>query len=257
MISFRDVAGTGGPTAADGTAAVTGSGVIQARLPGHCALAARRSGTAPLHLRAGTWASRPRCEPRAAARAWPSSPPLLRSPGTGTPPACGSSGPHPCGCQSRRWRRLPGPPGAGQAQPGRTGVSAITFIGVPGRPERVDPGQRWSPYAAAPGQGPGKIPLPGAGCTANTAATCSAKHRSADGYSITGTATPPHRARDLGGAEAARRGARPARTAILTCCDRPERDHGPRRSRGGTGARASQHRAGITRRDHRMPGGIR
>ena len=114
--------------------------------------ASHRSGTALPHLRAGTGASRPRCEPRAAVRAGPSSPLPLRSPRTRTPPACGSSGPHPCGCQSLPRRRFPGQPDAAQAQPGRTGFSAITFIGFPGRPEWADPGQRWSPYAAAPGK---------------------------------------------------------------------------------------------------------
>jgi len=142
-------------TAADGTAPVTGSGVIRHGCRIIAPSASHRSGTAPLHLRAGTGASRPRCEPRAAVRAGPSSPPPLRSPRTRTPPACGSSGPHPCGCQSLPRRRFPG---QAQAQPGWTSVSAITFIGFPGRPERVDLGQRRSPYAAAPGQSPGTIP---------------------------------------------------------------------------------------------------
>jgi hypothetical protein len=144
-------------TAADGTAAVTGSWVIRHGCLVIAPSASHSSGTAPPHQRAGTGASRPRCEPRAAARAGPSSPPPLRSPGTRTPPACGSSGPHPCGCQSWPRLRFPGQPDAAQAQPGRTGVSVITFIGFPGVGRNADPGQRWSPYAAAPGQGPGKI----------------------------------------------------------------------------------------------------
>ena len=122
-------------TAADGTAAVSGSGsgsgVTPARLPVIVPAASHRSRTAPPHLRAGTAASRPRCEPRAAARAGPSSPPPLRSPGTRTPPACESSGPHPCGCLSWPRRRFPGPPDTAQAQLGRTGVSVIRFIRFP------------------------------------------------------------------------------------------------------------------------------
>jgi len=125
----------GYPTAADGTATVTGCGVIPAQLPVIALSASHRSGTAPPHPRAGTGAFRPRCEPPAAARAAPTSPPPLRSPGTRTPPARGSSGPHPRDCPSLPLRRIPGQPDGAQAQPGRTGVSAITFIGFLGTPE--------------------------------------------------------------------------------------------------------------------------
>jgi hypothetical protein len=166
--------------------------------------ASHRSGTAPLHLRAGTGAFPPRCEPRAAARAGPSSPPPLRSPRTRTPPACGSSGPHPCGCQSLPRRRFPG---QAQAQPGWTSVSAITFIGFPGRPERVDLGQRRSPYAAAPGQSPGTIPS----CPMLVALKMLLQIAARNIGQLTDIEpSPPYRAGDPGSVEAVRRAARPA-----------------------------------------------
>ena len=120
--------------------------------------ASHRSGTAPPHLRAGTGASRPRCELRAVARAAPTSPPPLRSPGTRTPPAYGSSGPHPCGCRSLPRRVVPQRltwPGCSPA--GRVSAPSCSSGSLVDRNELIRD-SAGHPHAATPGQGPGAIP---------------------------------------------------------------------------------------------------
>lgn len=150
-------------------------------------------GTAPRHPRAGTAASRPRYAPPAAARAAPSSPPSLRSPRRPTPPACASSDLHPCERRPLPPRPIPRQRDAAQAQPSRTRVLASSHSsGSLESRNELDPGQRWSPSAAVPGQGAGQdTERPDAGCSRSIAANCSAKHRSVDRYLNRRLATPP------------------------------------------------------------------
>jgi hypothetical protein len=140
------------------TAAVTGSGVIQARLPGHRTLcltplrnsastSARRYRGLPASLR--TSGSRPRrAQLATAAEVTPNKDAtclrVIRSSLMGLPAIAVAAIPRAVGRG----------PSAGRPD----GCRRYHVHRVPGRPERIDPGQRWSPHAAAPGQGPGKIP---------------------------------------------------------------------------------------------------
>ena len=100
--------------------------------------ASYRCGTASPHPSAGTGAGRPRCEPPAAAPGAPTMPPRPKSPGTTTPPACGSSGPHV------------------HSQAGQTPAPSCSSRSPTGRNE-LTPGQHRSSCLAAPGQRPGAI----------------------------------------------------------------------------------------------------
>ena len=95
-------------------------------------------GTASPHPSAGT-GGRPRREPQAAARAAPTTPPRPKSPGTTTPPACGSSGPHV------------------HSQAGQAPAPSSCSSGSPAGRNELTPGQRRSSCLAAPGQRPGAI----------------------------------------------------------------------------------------------------
>ena len=221
MISFRrrPQCRAGCFAAADGTAAVTGSGVIPARLPGHCALgltplrnsastSARRYRGRPASLR--TSGSRPRrAQLATAAEVTPNKDAtclrVIRSSPTGLPVIAAAAIPRAVGCG----------PSAGRPD----GVGIFTFIGFPVAGASWS-GQRWSPYAAAPGQGPGKIP----NCPVPVALKMLLQIAARNIGQLTDIEPSPrhspHRAGDLGGVDAARRVARPVRAAILTCCDR-------------------------------------